>query len=120
MATENRMPDDLQEAVAATLRRLRGEVRNQPPAETPTTQRSEPLFSSPRPTLPPVSALESLAAPDLLAGAGPEIPPTPAARAAMREGTVAYQEERTRGRGRWLPYALSLTAIVVFAAVVWW
>ena len=32
MATENRTPDDLQEAVAATLRRLRGEVKNPPPA----------------------------------------------------------------------------------------
>ena len=78
MATDNRMPDDLQEAVAATLRRLRGEVRSQASAVAPAVQHSEPLFSSPRPepTLPPVSALENLAAPDLLAGAGPEIPPT--------------------------------------------
>ena len=75
MATDNRMPDDLQEAVAATLRRLRGEVRSQASAVAPAVQHSEPLFSSPRPepTLPPVSALENLAAPDLLAGAGPDM-----------------------------------------------
>ncbi len=120
MATENRTPDDLQEAVAATLRRLRGEVRNQGPA-TP-GERTEPPFSSPLGELaPPAGATaDNLEEPDLLAGAEPEIPPTPAARSAMKEGAIAYQEQAARGRLRWLPYALSLTAIVVFAGIVWW
>jgi cell division septation protein DedD len=120
MATDNRTPDDLQEAVAATLRRLRGEVRSQGPATG--IERTEPQFSSPLGEhAPPAAArADNLEEPDLLSGAEPEIPPTPAGRSAMGEGAIAYQEQAARGRLRWLPYALSLTAIVVFAGIVWW
>src|SRR6266404_2604224 len=120
MATDNRTPDDLQEAVAATLRRLRGEVRSQDPATG--IERTEPQFSSPLgERVPPVAArADNLEEPDLLTGAEPEIPPTPAGRSAMGEDAIAYQEQAARGRPRWLAYALSLTAIVVFAGIVWW
>src|SRR6266481_5847649 len=120
MATDNRTPDDLQEAVAATLRRLRGEVRSQDPATG--IERTEPQFSSPLgERVPPVAArADNLEEPDLLTGADPEIPPTPAGRSALGEDAIAYQEQAARGRLRWLPYALSLTAIVVFAGIVWW
>jgi sporulation related protein len=119
MATENRTPDDLQEAVAATLRRLRGEVRNQGPAAT--VEQTEPQFSSLGEQTPPAAPMEAnREEPDLLAGAEPEIPPTPAARTAMREGAIAYQEQAARGRLRWFPYALSLAAIILFGGVVWW
>jgi len=119
MATENRPSDDLQEAVAATLRRLRGELRNQAPAAA---GRTEPRFSSPieDEAAPVAPGEDSLVEPDLLTGSDPEIPPTPAARSAMRESQIAYQEGATKGRLRWLPYALSLMAIVVFAGIVWW
>jgi len=120
MATDNRTPDDLQEAVAATLRRLRGEVRSQDPATG--IERTEPQFSSPLgERVPPVAArADNLEEPDLLTGAEPEIPPTPAGRSALGEDAIAYQEQAARGRPRWLAYALSLTAIVVFAGIVWW
>jgi cell division septation protein DedD len=120
MATDNRTPDDLQEAVAATLRRLRGEVHSQGPATG--IERTEPQFSSPLgERVPPVAArADNLEEPDLLTGAEPEIPPTPAGRSAMGEDAIAYQEQAARGRPRWLAYALSLTAIVVFAGIVWW
>jgi len=121
MATENRTPDDLQEAVAATLRRLRGEVRNQGPA-APAAERSEPQFSSPTGAEAPLAAAGGAppVEPDLLTRSEPEIPPTPGVRSAMREGRIAYQEESTKDRLRLLPYALSLLAIVVFAGIVWW
>jgi hypothetical protein len=126
MATENRTPDDLQEAVAATLRRLRGEVRAPGPA--PASPRVEPQLSQPLFQQSPHAApLEQDAVePDLLSAAGPEIPPTPAAREEMRLDAGAYagdgvfQDQPGRARLRWVPYALSLTAIVVFAGIVWW
>ncbi len=119
MATQNRTPDDLQEAVAATLRRLRGEVQNQGPAAA---ERTEPQFSSPvRDEAPPAPAGEErMVEPDLLTGSEPEIPPPPATRSALRESQIAYRQELAKGRLRLLPYALSLMAILVFAGIVWW
>ena len=119
MATENRTPDDLQEAVAATLRRLRGEVRNPPPAAA---ERVEPRFTPQAAEEPaPLLASEGTPAePDLLTGSEPEIPLAPTERSAMPEGLSAYREEATRGRLRWVPYALSFAALVVFAGIVWW
>jgi hypothetical protein len=120
MGTDNRTPDDLQEAVAATLRRLRGEVRSAGPAAA--SERTEPQFSAPAPDeiLPAETGADIPAEPDLLAGSQPEIPLAPTARSAMGEGPIAYQEQAARGRLRWLPYALSLTALVVFGGIVWW
>jgi sporulation related protein len=120
MATQNRTPDDLQEAVAATLRRLRGEVHNQGPAAA--VERTEPQFSSPvKDEAPPAPAGEErMVEPDLLTGSEPEIPPTPATRSALRESQIAYRQELAKGRLRLLPYVLSLMAILVFAGIVWW
>ena len=120
MATENRTPDDLREAVAATLRRLRGEARHQVPA--PSAQRTEPQLSmSIRDEVRPAAADKSnLTEHDLLTGAEPEIPPPPAAHSVMREGAMAYDKEAAKSNRRWLPYVLSLTAIVAFASIVWW
>lgn len=120
MATDNRTPDDLQEAVAATLRRLRGEVRSAGPAAP--AQRTEPQFSTPAPDeiLPTETAAEFPVEPDLLAGSQPEIPLAPAARSAMGEARIAYQEQVARSRFRWLPYGLTFVALVVFGGIVWW
>ena len=119
MATDNRTPDDLQEAVAATLRRLRGEVRSAGPAGTP--QRTEPQLSAPIPDeILPAAAGETAPQPDLLAGSGPEIPLTPTARTAMGAGPIAYQDQPSKGRTRWLSYGLSLIAVIALAGVVWW
>jgi hypothetical protein len=124
MATENRTPDDLQEAVAATLRRLRGEVRNPPPAAA---ERTEPRLTQPGLTAPgaeePAPLLTSeqaLTEPDLLTRAEPEIPLAPTERSAMPEGLAAYREDAARSRSRLIPYALSFAALVVFAGIVWW
>ena len=77
MATENRTPDDLQEAVAATLRRLRGEVR----ARRPTAGRVEPQLSAAAPQETPAPPLNEVSPePDLLSRSEPEIPPAPAER----------------------------------------
>ncbi len=125
MATENRTPDDLQEAVAATLRRLRGEVRNPPPAAadrveprlTPTGLTTPTATEEPAPLL---TSEEAPAEPDLLTGSQPEIPLAPTERSAMPEGLAAYREEAPRGRSRWISYGLSFAALVVFAGIVWW
>ena len=120
MATENRTPDDLQEAVAATLRRLRGEVRGPAPA----AERVEPQLSAavPQETPPPLS--DKSPEPDLLSHGEPEIPPAPAERT-MTEGAAAYRpgaykEEVQPPRTRWLAYALSFAALIVFGGIVWW
>jgi cell division septation protein DedD len=120
MATDNRTPDDLQEAVAATLRRLRGEVKSAGPGAP--AQRVEPQFSSPAPgeLVASQSEADMPVEPDLLAGTQPEIPLTPTARTAMGEGNIAYQEQAAKSRVRWLPYALSFVALAVFAGIVWW
>jgi len=124
MATENRTPDDLQEAVAATLRRLRGEVRNPPPAAA---ERTEPRLTQPGLSAPgaeePAPLLNSeqaLTEPDLLTRSKPEIPLAPTERSAMPEASAAYREDVARGRSRLVPYALSFAALVVFAGIVWW
>jgi hypothetical protein len=121
MATENRTPDDLQEAVAATLRRLRGEVGK--PGVTPAPARVEPQFSAaapeePAPLVAPAVNRDA-AEPDLLSRSEPEIPPTPASTLADG-GAEQYRLDPPRGRSRLLPYALSFVAIVVFAGIVWW
>src|ERR1043166_2609645 len=121
MATENRTPDDLQEAVAATLRRLRGEVGK--PGVTPAPARAEPRLSAaapeePAPVVTPAVGQDA-AEPDLLSRREPEIPPTPASTLAGGSAEQ-YRLEPTRGRTRLLPYALSLVAVVVFAGIVWW
>src|SRR4029077_18053630 len=108
MATDNRPPDDLQDAVAATLRRLRGEVRSQDPATG--IERTEAQFSSPlgERVRPVAARADNLEEPDLLTGAEPEIPPTPAGRSAMGEDAIAYQEQAALGRPRRAPLPLSL------------
>src|SRR5258706_9893711 len=120
MATDNRTPDDLQEAVAATLRRLRGEVKSAGTGAP--AQRVEPQFSASAPDelVPGQTEGGVPAEPDLLAGTQPEIPLTPTARTAMGEGNIAYQEQAAKSRVRWLPYALSFVALAVFAGIVWW
>ena len=61
MGSEGRPPEDLQEAVAATLRRLRGEARNQGPARGP---RIEPQLSpAPGPAAAPAAPAPFTAAP---------------------------------------------------------
>lgn len=121
MATENRTPDDLQEAVAATLRRLRGEVAK--PGATPAPARVEPQLSAAPPEEPAPVVMAAInqepIEPDLLSRSEPEIPPTPASTLASG-GAEQYRLEPSRGRTRLLPYALSFVAIVVFAAIVWW
>ena len=127
MATENRTPDDLQEAVAATLRRLRGEVgkpgATPTPAATPASAaaRVEPQLSAAAPEQPAPAAApaakQEIIEPDLLSRSGPEIPLAPAA---AKLGAEQYRLETPRNRTRLLPYALSMVAIVVFAGIVWW
>src|SRR5690349_20896324 len=120
MATENRTPDDLQEAVAATLRRLRGEVGK--PGAAPAPARVEPQLSAAAPQEPvPVvtpAVNQEVVEPDLLSRSQPEIPPTPAST--LAGGAEQYRLETPHGRTRLLPYALSLIAVVVFAGIVWW
>ncbi len=135
MATENRTPDDLQEAVAATLRRLRGEVGKAGPTASASPQRLEPQLSvrpvsqeTPQPppgeTPPPAppAAAAPAAEPDLLSRAEPEIPPPPAPRPSIRETLASQGREPQPPRGgmRLVPYALAFAAIVVFAGIVWW
>jgi len=121
MATENRTPDDLQEAVAATLRRLRGEVRGPGPA----AERVEPQLSAAVPQETPAPPLSAESPePDLLSRSEPEIPPAPAERT-MAEGAAAYRpgaykEEVQPPRTRGLAYVLSFAALIVFAGIVWW
>ncbi len=131
MASENRTPDDLQEAVAATLRRLRGEVGKTGTAAPAPQQRIEPQLSvqPPAQEILPAAAGEAppppppplVAEPDLLSRAEPEIPPAPTPRASIRETLASGREPQPpRGSMRLVPYALSFAAIVVFAGIVWW
>ncbi len=121
MATENRTPDDLQEAVAATLRRLRGEVGK--PGATPAAPRVEPQLSAAAPEEPAPAVVspvnQEIIEPDLLSRSEPEIPPAPASTLGDG-GAERYRLEPARARSRLLPYALSFVAIVVFAGIVWW
>jgi hypothetical protein len=125
MATERRAPEDLQEAVAATLRRLRGEIGA--PGQIPAA-RQEPILG---PTLTgpgapfvatPAAALPSPAQPDLLSLAETEheIPLNPSIRLAELRQTLAKPDPADRQRTRLLPYMLSILAVAVFAGIGWW
>ena len=125
MATERRAPEDLQEAVAATLRRLRGEIGQ--PGQIPAA-RQEPVLG---PTLTgpgapfvatPPAAASPPAQPDLLsrAEAEHEIPPNPSLRLAELRETLAKPDATDRQRPRLLPYMLSILALAVFAGIGWW
>jgi len=125
MATEKRSPEDLQEAVAATLRRLRGELGT--PGQ-PATPRRDPatgpvLAGSGAPFVPAQPAASpSPVQPDLLsrAEAEHEIPPNPSARLAELREALAKPDPIDRPRPRLLPYMLSILALAVFAGIGWW
>jgi len=125
MATERRAPEDLQEAVAATLRRLRGEIGA--PGQFPAA-RQEPVLG---PTLTgpgapfvatPPTASPAPVQPDLLSRAETEheIPPNPSVRLAELRQTLAKPDPADRQRPRLLPYVLSILALAVFAGIGWW
>ncbi len=150
MASEGRPPEDLQEAVAATLRRLRGEVGATAPRPA---QRIEPQLSMPTPAPaptpgpapevsdePPVPVAEARFTPeppvempaparrlepDLL---GPvsqtDIPPIPSSQA---QGPTAYEpveevteEEYVAPRRHWLRYVAAFVVLIAFAVLGWW
>jgi SPOR domain len=146
MASERRPPEDLQEAVAATLRRLRGEGGGSPQPGN----RTEPQLSTPfgpRPVTPaaptnsstnaPTVVVASPAAtpamaaktppepePDLLSAAGiaPEVPLSPAGHAsALKQFRVAQSagEVADKPRRGLLPYAAALAGLIVAAGVAW-
>ncbi len=125
MATEKRSPEDLQEAVAATLRRLRGELGTPGQAATP---RRDPgtgpvLAGAGAPFAPAQPAASpSPVQPDLLsrAEAEHEIPPNPSARLAELREALAKPDPIDRPRPRLLPYMLSILALAVFAGIGWW
>jgi SPOR domain len=140
MSTEGQPPDDLQEAVAATLRRLRGEAGEQ---QAGGARRVEPQFSSspaaspatlaaPAATGAPTLA-KQLAAdlanqpmpePDLLTPitGNAEIPPSPQNRAALRQGLAAKieAEDAHEARRHRIRYALVLIAVAALVGVGWW
>jgi cell division septation protein DedD len=144
MASERRPPEDLQEAVAATLRRLRGEGGGSPQAGN----RTEPHLSTPfgpRPVTPatptnssPTVVVTSPAAtpamsaktppepePDLLSNAGvaPEVPLSPASHASalkqFRVSQAAGGQAADKPRRGLLPYAAALAGLIVAAGVAW-
>jgi hypothetical protein len=150
MASEGRPPEDLQEAVAATLRRLRGEVGATGPRPA---QRIEPQLSmpaaSPEPTPGPIpgpidepsapepaeSYIPEPAAPitpptrrrepDLLSAVSQtDIPPIPSSQG---QGSTTYEpveevteEEYVAPRRHWLRYVAALIVLIAFAALGWW
>ena len=140
MSMEGRSPDDLQEAVAATLRRLRGESRDLP---TDSARRLEPqLSSNPTVSQAPLAAPAATGAPtlaqqlaadladqplperDLLSAVteNPDIPPSPYNRDALRQ-TLAAQveaEDAHQSRRHRLRYLAVVSVIVALAGVAWW
>ena len=150
MASEGRPPEDLQEAVAATLRRLRGEVGA---TGTRPAQRIEPRFSMPTPAPeaapdpapgpdeepsapvheaaftpePPVPSPvpDRRLEPDLLTTVSQtDIPPIPSSQG---QGPTGYEpvEEVTEEayvapRRHWLRYVAALVVVIAFAVVGWW
>jgi hypothetical protein len=146
MASEGRPPEDLQEAVAATLRRLRGEVgataprpaqRIEPqlsmPAAAPDAA-PEPIDEPPSPAdeapfaaEPPVQmpAPARRLEPDLLSAVSQtDIPPIPSSHG---QGPSAYEpveeataEEYVAPRRPWLRYVAALVVLIAFAVVGWW
>ena len=147
---EGRAPEDLQEAVAATLRRLRGEVG----APRPAPARVEPQFTAPMPqpaaeelplTPPPPAPVQEIpvaeatppAEPNLLdnVASQTDIPPAPSsyepqpnaptAQAPELRSASSYDVEEAAEitappRRHWLRYVVALVVLVVFAAVGWW
>jgi hypothetical protein len=147
---EGRPPEDLQEAVAATLRRLRGEVG----APRPAPARIEPQFSAPMPRPaaeepppppPPPAPVQEIpvaeaarpAEPDLLdsVASQTDIPPAPSSyepqpyapqpegpelRAPSSYDTEEAAEASAPPRRHWLRYVVALVVLVAFAAVGWW
>jgi SPOR domain len=150
MASEGRPPEDLQEAVAATLRRLRGEVGATGPRPA---QRIEPQLSmptpapapSPGPTAgvtdePPSPAAEARFTgepvvetpaparrlePDLLSPVSQtDIPPIPSSQG---QGPTTYEpveevteEEYVAPRRHWLRYVAAFAVLIAFAVLGWW
>lgn len=136
---EGRPPEDLQEAVAATLRRLRGEVGAARPAA-----RVEPQFMAPaaeEPSPPPADAQDTesppAAEPDRPSPivAQTDIPPAPSSYEPSAEAPAIEVAERRAPtshdgadaaeaaappRRHWLRYVLALGVLVVFAGVGWW
>jgi len=145
---EGRPAEDLQEAVAATLRRLRGEVG----APRPAAPRVEPQFSAPMPRPaaeelppPPPAAAHELPAADAAPPAEPDlldrvasqtdIPPAPSSyepqpyaptgQAPELRAPSSYDVEEAAEpsvplRRHWLRYVVALVVLVVFAAMGWW
>ena len=127
MATEGRAPEDLQEAVAATLRRLRGELGT--PGQSPAARQEPalgPTLAGPAApsvaTQPAASPPPAPVQPDLLSRAETEheIPPNPSARLAELRQTLSRPDPADRPRPRLLPYMLSILAVAVFAGIGWW
>ena len=102
MATENRTPDDLQEAVAATLRRLRGEVRDPAPAAPTASSPSLSGLTAPQEApAPPLTSEESAGrARSALAAASLKFRRRRRERSACRKAPAAYREEVSRAAGR--------------------
>ena len=146
MATEGRPPEDLQEAVAATLRRLRGEVGATAPrpaqriepqlsmpaaapeaAPEPTDEPPSPADEAPFAAEPPVQmpAPARRLEPDLLSAVSQtDIPPIPSSHG---QGPTAYEpveeataEEYVAPRRPWLRYVAALVVLIAFAVVGWW
>jgi SPOR domain len=139
MSMEGQPPDDLQEAVAATLRRLRGESRDQ---QAGATRRLEPQFSStPAASPTPIAAPNPAGAPtlaqklaadladqasaerDLLSAVteNSDIPPSPRNREALRQ-TLAAQiaaDDAQQSRRHRFRYVGILCLIVVLVGVGW-
>jgi cell division septation protein DedD len=142
MATDKRTPEDLQEAVAATLRRLRGEGAAQPNA----AERTEPqLSSAPSITVtgatpkvaPSNSATGSASAspsgpgtnldadvePDLLsvANLAPDDAASPGSRASvLKQARAAFAPEPEMSQPPLLRYVVALAAVLVLGGVAWW
>src|SRR5689334_23556102 len=106
---EGRPPEDLQEAVAATLRRLRGEVgaaRPAPPrvepqftAPAPAAEEPEPEPAEAEPVEPPPAEPAPLAEPDLLSAVTTQtdIPPAPSSyQPAAQAPAIEVPEPRAR------------------------
>ena len=146
MATEGRPPEDLQEAVAATLRRLRGEVGATGPrpaqriepqlsmpaaapeaAPEPADEPPSPVDEAPFAAEPPVEmpAPARRLEPDLLSAVSQtDIPPIPSSHG---QGPSAYEpveeataEEYVAPRRPWLRYVAALVVLIAFAVVGWW
>jgi SPOR domain len=142
MSMDGQPPDDLQQAVAATLRRLRGESRD-PRQATPARLEPQLLSRSTADLGQPATVAISAGAPtmaqrlasdvahqpspepDLLSAVteNAEIPPSPqSSRAGLRQSFAAdveAHESRQQRRHR-LRYAVLLIVVASLAGVGWW